>query len=473
MWLDSHVTGSESSHTNYESHFVDLKFKEATSDLSIESKRYTNTWHKVSITGDALTLWLNDFSFNEPFVQFLRSDFYACQFGGLFLRAGSYSTDAHTIPQQNHMSICSDDISPLSVLVLGANLIYVYVLYLVGYSEGSITLNIRNKKHVKAHILQGCSEKEDPCILQHDIWNEMGTSYISDSISYIKQASSINLELFTFFLINPPVRSHLQENSISHTSKVLHVTAGSRKTPISLGVVHIFIGIANTKSLTSCVNKLIIHVLNNFNNSDDDYISVSQVSPSNKTYVVPSASYINVMIHTCPNVQNEGHEMITLQMEKHKVCGEMEMSPWVHQIRDNCQQLILPYNLGSASFYTNLFHAYEVTIGDACVDKSSLDISIAGYIPGTMECALAWDHIDISASPIKISFHGKMNITWTTKQSCIVADTNLTKCNLNVAIVFEEPPDSFFESHYKRTEMTADQTILHSNSRKDIIFHKE
>ena len=165
--------------------------------------------------------------------------------------------------------------------------------------------------------------------------------------------------------------------------------------------------------------------------------------------------------------------MITLQMEKHKVCGEMEMSPWTYQTRDNCQQLILPYNLGHASFYPKPLHVYEVTISDACEDKSCLDISIVGYMPGTMECALMYHHIDIVTSPIKISFHGKINITWTTKQSCIVSETNLIKCNLNVAIVFEEPPDSFFKSHYKRTEMTADQTILHSNSRKDIIFHKE
>ena len=223
-----HVTRSESSHTHYELHFVDLKFKEATSDLSIKSERYTNTWHKVRITGNALTLQLNDFSFNGPFVQFLRNDFYTCQFGGLFLRAESYSTAAHNIPEQTHMSICNDDISPGSVLVLGAHVIYVYVLYLVGYSEGSTTLTVTNKAHVKAHILQGCNENEDPCILHNDIWNETGIVYLH-SRSDIKLVSSMNLDLFTFFLINPPIGSHpprkqyiLHIQSVTCYSRITH-----------------------------------------------------------------------------------------------------------------------------------------------------------------------------------------------------------------------------------------------------------
>ena len=165
--------------------------------------------------------------------------------------------------------------------------------------------------------------------------------------------------------------------------------------------------------------------------------------------------------------------MITLQMEKHKVCGEMGIYHWTYQIADNCHHLILPYNLGSASFYTNRLHAYEVKIGDACEDKSCLDISIAGYASGTMECALVWDHIDVITSPIRISSVGKLNITWRTKQPCIFSETELGKCDLNVAIVFEEPPDYLFEENYKLKETTADQTIVHSISRKDIIFHKE
>ena len=111
--------------------------------------------------------------------------------------------------------------------------------------------------------------------------------------------------------------------------------------------------------------------MNNFSNSNNDYISVNQGSPSKTSYVVPSASYISVKIHTCPSVQNGlGHQMITLQMKQHKVCGEMGMSPWAYQIADNCEHLTLPYNLGSASVYTNLLHSYEVTISHACVDKS-------------------------------------------------------------------------------------------------------
>ena len=165
--------------------------------------------------------------------------------------------------------------------------------------------------------------------------------------------------------------------------------------------------------------------------------------------------------------------MITLQMKQHKVCCEMGMFSWAYQIADNCEHLSLPYNLGSASVYTNLLHAYEVTISDACVDKSCLDISIAGYVIGTMECAFSWDHINILTSPFRISFVGRLNIKWETKQSCIFTEIDLTKCNLNVESVFEEPADYFFEENFIRTNVTSDRTILHSSSRKDIIFHKE
>ena len=304
---DFYVKRDERSHAHYEWHFADLTSKKLTFDVSIESKRYTNTWYKAHILGDALTLWLNHFSFNGPFVQFLQSNFYMCQFGGLFLRLGTISEDGHTITDLKfyHISICNDDILPDTVLLFGAVNIYVYVLYLVGYSEGSVALNIKNEKHVRAYILQDCSKTKDPCTLHHYIWYEMGTLYNDDdSISDDRYVSSINMEKFSFFLINPPIGSHLNENSISHTSKALHVTAGSRINPITLGVVHILIAITNTKSLTNCINRITIHAVNNFNSSNNDYISVSQASPSNKTYVVPSASYISVKIHTCPSVQN-------------------------------------------------------------------------------------------------------------------------------------------------------------------------
>ena len=150
------------------------------------------------------------------------------------------------------MSVCNSDILPGTALALGAVDVYIYVLYLVDYSEGSVALNIKKENHVGTFILQGCSKTKEPCILHHHIWYEMGTSYsVRGSTSEGKYISGVNMEKCSLFLINPPIGSHLQEKSISHTSKVLHVSASSRINPITLGVVHIFIGITNTKSLTN------------------------------------------------------------------------------------------------------------------------------------------------------------------------------------------------------------------------------
>ena len=131
---DLHVKGKVSSYTHYESHFVDLTSSKVTSAISIESKGYANTWYKIRILGDALTLWLNDFSFNGPSVRFLQSDFYTCQFGGLFLRLRATSSKL----KFHYMSVCDNDISPRTALALGTKDVYIHVLYLVGYSEGSL-----------------------------------------------------------------------------------------------------------------------------------------------------------------------------------------------------------------------------------------------------------------------------------------------------------------------------------------------
>ena len=432
----------------------------------VESKSEENIWCQVFMHGKGVLVHIDEFMFDGPTVQHIHKDFLTCQFGGLFLKI--YKTDKYVSQVEynsyNGLSIC-DEILQKDQFVLGHGVFSIFVVYFAGYSQGAMKFTVEINRYVELGIAQECNAKLPFCIFRHNIWTTFETTLVENFI-YRDDANA-------FEAMNAPYTMYIPQYSTVHMAPILDVTVGLVSNPHYLGTVQVTIALSSeTKPLNTCPATI---QLNTPRNMDMTSHEVSSMFSRKRTVLVPSAIYINIIVRLCAYLQSKDRLSVQVKVEKYKLCGVVDEHRWTSQVTPDCSHLTLPIHLNNASFYTEITHAYELSMNDACLDKSCLDITVTGYQSyhhglNTIQCDVIWKHVDVLGSKMKIALAGKIIVTWSIKASCFFSLAELRKCNLEIDITFNNPPISPSRSRYKHQYRTPEQISLYSNSRKDVIL---
>ena len=425
-------------------------------NLMAKSDVDVNTWCMLHAFGKGIMLELTEFEFDGPTVQYMHEDFSSmCQFGGVYIKVEQQRNAGSVF-----MSLCDDSMVLKQELLLGDGGVYVYIAYFAGYSRGLAKLKIKTGKTNHVVIGQKCDDKRKQCDFKHRVWTETSVNVVGKKILVDNTRA--------FQLIYPPLVSWLQQYSAAHMSPVLQVTAGSPRGYFTLGTVLVHIEITTTKSQpASCVHKITLQTKSGPSNTEKSYLTDALLA--NKTTAIPSARYIRVTIRLCPYLHTRNRVVVTVKLEKYKVCDDINHYPWPSQIAEGCPHLSVPYYLGKVSFHTEMLRTYAFTINEVCVDKSCLNITIAGHY--TNQCDVLWNNVDVSVSPVRVDFPGKLIITWETKPSCSASLKDLQKCKLEIDINLDNL-NSVVKSRSIAMNKMRDRIVLQRNTRKDTIFMK-
>ena len=428
-------------------------------DVTVKSAANTNIWCQVRAAGKGITLQLEEFRFDGPTLQYIHEDFNTmCQLGGVYIkRIPGFSSY-----KDFYMSLCDDSMPSNEELLVGDGHLDIYIVYFAGYGQGLATLKIKAGPESRAQIGQQCIGQQKECTFTHRIWTQ-------------NHVSSAGGEIFTehihaFQYINLPLVRWLQQYSTAHVSPVLHIMVGLPAGEINLGTVQFDIKISSTEPLSaSCVHLINLVTIRGDSNTKTSHSD--GVLLANKSIVIPSAKYISIKIQLCPYFSTGNRVIATVKVEKYMLCGVINHNSWPSQIAEDCANLLVPYHLGSVSFYTVLMHVYEITINAACVRKSCIEITVTGYnndIDNTHRCHTIWEKLDVSDSPITITFLGKLSITWGTKPSCSATLEGLLRCGLKINILYNDL--SYANVDRIEPEKMPDRIVLQRNTRKEIIL---
>ena len=448
--------------------WVPLKLSDRSHTMMVESKSEENIWCQVFLHGKGVTVHIDEFMFDGPAVQHIHKDFLTCQFGGLFLKI--YEIDEYNVQVKynlyNGLSICDDILRKDHIFMLGFGTFSVSVVYFAGYSQGAIKFRAESEHLLDAWVTHECNANLAFCIFRHNVWTVFETKIFREVI----YADDVNI----LEVMNPPYMIPIPHESTAHMVPVLDVTAGSVSKPYSLGTVQVTIVVISEIKPLDTMCPVTIQ-LNMPPNKDMTSSEVSSVFSRKRTIVIPSAIYINVIVRLCPYLQRKDRLSVQVKVEKYQLCGVVDGQRWTTQIASNCSHLTLPVHLGNVSFHTELTHAYKLSINDACLDKSCLDITITGFTHGsnTHQCDVIWKHVDVLSSPMRIFMPGELFISWKKKASCVHSLAELRKCSLKIDITFYSAPSLPSESRYKHIHRTTEQISLYSNSRKDVILLKQ
>ena len=418
-----------------EHHWFAMTHGDSPLTMWLESKSEEDIWCQVFMFGKGVILHIDDFKFDGPTVQHLHKDFVMCQFGGLFLKI--YKTDKHFLQVQynlyNGLSIC-DEILQKDQSMLGTGVFNIFVVYFAGYSQGAMKFTVEINQYVESEAAQTCDTNLPFCIFRHNIWTVFETTLVENII----QGDDVN----AFEVMNAPYPIYIPQYSTAHMAPILDVTAGSVSNPYALGTVQITIVLTSeTKPLnTMCP----VTIQFNMPPSKDMTSSeVNSVFSRKRTVVIPFAIYISIIVQLCSYLQSKDRLSVQVKVEKCKLCGVVDKHRWTIKVAPHCSHLTLPIHLKNASFYTEIAHAYELSINDACLDKSCLDITVAGYNnydPNAPQCDVIWKHVDVHGSKMKIVLPGKIIVTWNIHASCVLSLAELRKCNLEIDITLYNPP---------------------------------
>ena len=447
-----------------ERHWFAMRHGDSSLTMWLESKSEENTWCQVFMHGKGVLVHIDEFMFDGPTVQHIHNDFLTCQFGGLFLKM--YKTNKYASQVEynfyNGLSIC-DEILQNDQFMLGHGAFSIFVVYFAGYSQGAMKFTVEINQYVESGVAQTCDTNLPFCIFQHNIWTAFETYLVENFIYH----DDVNV----YEMMNAPYTIYIPQYSTAHMARILDVTAGSVSNPYSLGTVQITITLTSeTKPLdTVCPVRIQINMPPNKDVTSSD---VNSMFSRKRTVLIPYAIYINIIVQFCPYLQSKDRLSVQVKVEKYQLCGVVDESKWPTQVARNCSHLTLPIHLKNASFYTEIMHAYELRINDACLDKSCLDITVAGYYHGSnsLQCDVIWKHVDVQSSKMKTALPGKIIVTWNVNASCFLSLTELRKCNLEIDITFNNPPINPGRSRYKHQYRTPEQISLFSNSRKDVIL---
>ena len=418
-------------------------------EVTVESNSNANIWCKVQIFAKGMMLQVKEFEFHEPTIQYMHDDFNTmCQFGGVYMKI----TSEDFFDRSAFMSLCDDSLLRTQPLLLGDDFIDMYIVYFAGYSQGHVTLKLKVGPTYRTEIGKQCRRQQNYCIFTHRIWTKMIVTSGNGSIT--SQSDNIH----AFQVVNPHFDTWLQQYSTAQMSKKLRIVAGQPTGRVSLGTVQLHIDISTTESQpASCYHKIYLDTLTGSNNAYSH--KVKNVLRTNLTTIFPSAKYIQIRIQLCPYLRIRNCVISTVRLEKVKVCDVANHYPWPSQTAEDCSHLSLPCHLGSVSFYTGMLNKYKMTISNACVDKSCLEVTIAGYGHSTNQCDVLWKNVDLITTPITIVFPGMLNITYKTKPSCSFATDDLQKCNLEIDIQFDDMLYITGKSQVLSTKKTSDQLI--------------
>ena len=436
-------------------YMMELYGTNAYADVTVKSDPGVNTWCRLRVVGKSLVLQLETFKFMGPTVQHIHENYTMCQFGGVYI-----AMDKNT-KRAKFMSLCDESMLSEEVLVHNdRNVLYVYIAYFAGYSEGLSALKIKTGSKTKSQTGQQCDGRQEHCKFTHTIWTNIREMFSNKDI--------LSDDIYTYQFINPPfIAWQHQHYSTAHMSPTVHISAGSQIGYVTLGTVLLHVEIITRKSLpTACFHQINMETVSESSNTKVS--SFDNVLFTNKTTTFPSAKYISIMIHLCSYLHARNQVIVRVRLEKLKVCDVVNLFPWPSQIAGDCSHLSVPHHLGSISFYTVLLHVYKLTINDGCVDKSCLEITITAYGYYTDKCDVLWENTDASTLPMNISFPGKLNITWKTKASCSLDD--LRKCDLEIDIRFKEFPEAIRHGHVTILNKNVDKIVLQRNTRKETIF---
>ena len=463
-----HVTQDMVKRCENELHWFALKPSSSSMVISVVSKSKENTWCQVDLYGKGVTVHIDEFMFDGPAVQHLHKDFLTCQFGGLFFKIHEYDKYSHQIEHHLYqgLSICEEILQNDRMFMLGDGIFTVFVLYFAGYSEGLTKFTVKSYQFNKVWPVQECDGNLASCSFHHKVWTVSETNLMNDII----QGDDMSL----FEAMNAPYTMYIPQYSTAHISRILDVTAGSVSNPHSLGTVQITITLTSETKPLATICPVTIEV--NMPSSEDMTSSeVNSMFSRRRTIFIPSATYINIIVQLCPYLQSKDRVSVRIEVKKYRQCGVVDEHRWSSQVAPNCSHLTLPVHLRNVSFYTELTHAYKLSINDACLDKSCLDITVTGYAHGLnmLQCDVMWKHVDVLNSTMKVAWPGKLVISWKKKSSCIHSFAKLKKCNLEIDITFHRPPSFPGKSRYKYIHRTGEQISLYSNSRKDVILLKQ
>ena len=458
---DQNIVGGVHLQCRNKMYFLRLNDNKTYADVTVKSDPDVNIWCRVQAVGKGMVLQLQTFKFDGPTVQHINKNYMMCQFGGVYITVNRRTS------REKFMSLCDENMLSRQELLMDIDdgLVCVYIVYFAGYSEGSAALKLKTGPRTNVQIGQQCKGgQQKHCKFTHKIWTEMSVKFSGKGIMMD--------DVYALQFINPPLLSWQQQYTTANMPSTLHMLAGSPTGDINLGTVQLHIEIITAKSLAaSCFHQLSLNAVSG--NSNTKISSVDNVLSTNQTIAFPSAKYISITIQLCSYLRVRNRVIVTVKLEKHKVCDVVNLFPWPSQIADDCSHLSLPYHLGSISFYSVFLHTYELTISDGCVDKSCLEITISANGYHTNKCDVLWENIDVSSSPIKISFPGKLNITWYTKPSCSASLDELRNCDLEIDVQFDEFPQAIGEGQSKILKKTSDRIVLQRETRKDTIFLRE